>query len=78
MSDVFYITTPIYYVSGRPHLGSAYTTIACDALARYHRLRGEEVLFATGTDAHGNKSVLEAQKAGLPTDEYVGKMVEAY
>jgi methionyl-tRNA synthetase len=78
MSDVFYITTPIYYVSGRPHLGSAYTTIACDVLARYHRLRGEEVLFATGTDEHGNKSVLEAQKAGLPTDEYVGKMVEAY
>ena len=78
MSDVFYITTPIYYVSGRPHLGSAYTTIACDTLARYHRLRGEEVVFATGTDEHGNKSVLEAQQAGLSTQEYVDKMVDAY
>lgn len=78
MSEVFYITTPIYYVSGRPHLGSAYTTIAADVLARYHRLRGEEVIFATGTDEHGNKSVLEAEKASLPTDVYVGKMVAAY
>jgi len=78
MSDVFYITTPIYYVSGVPHLGNAYTTISCDVLARYHRLRGDEVVFATGTDEHGNKSVLEAAKAGLPTDEYVSQMVEAY
>jgi len=78
MSDVFYITTPIYYVSGVPHLGSAYTTIACDTLARYHRLRGEEVVFATGTDEHGNKSVLEAAKAGVPTAEYVDQMVAAY
>ena len=75
---MFYITTPIYYVSGRPHLGSAYTTIACDTLARYHRLRGDEVLFATGTDEHGNKSVLEAEKAGVSTAEYVGKMVDSY
>lgn len=75
---MFYITTPIYYVSGRPHLGSAYTTIACDVLARYHRLRGEEVLFATGTDEHGNKSVLEAEKAGVPTEEYVDGMVASY
>jgi methionyl-tRNA synthetase len=78
MSDVFYITTPIYYVSGVPHLGSAYTTIACDALARYHRMCGEEVLFATGTDEHGNKSVLEAAKAGMPTGQYVDQMVAAY
>ncbi|MCE5238353.1 methionine--tRNA ligase [bacterium] len=78
MPEVFYITTPIYYVSGQPHLGNAYTTIACDVLARYHRLRGELVVFATGTDEHGNKSVLEAAKAGLAVDEYVAQMVGAY
>jgi methionyl-tRNA synthetase len=78
MSEVFYITTPIYYVSGVPHLGNAYTTIACDVLARYHRLRGEAVVFATGTDEHGNKSVLEAARAGLPVEQYVEQMVKAY
>ncbi|MEN6643588.1 MAG: methionine--tRNA ligase [Armatimonadia bacterium] len=78
MSDVFYITTPIYYVSGRPHLGSAYTTIAADVLARYHRLRGDEVLFATGTDEHGNKCAIGARDAGMATDAYVTKMAAAY
>lgn len=78
MPDTFYITTPIYYVSGVPHIGNAYPTIAADVLARYHRLRGEQVVFATGTDEHGNKSVLEAAKVGLPTDEYVNRMVAAY
>ena len=51
----YYITTPIYYVNDVPHIGPAYTTIAADVLARYHRLRGDEVFFLTGTDEHGQK-----------------------
>lgn len=78
MGKVFYITTPIYYISGQPHIGNAYTTIAADVLARYHRLRGEEVLFATGTDEHGNKSVQEAAKAGVPIEQFAAQMAEAY
>lgn len=78
MAETFYITTPIYYVSGVPHLGSAYTTVAADALARYHRLRGEQVVFATGTDEHGNKSLREAEAAGEPVEQYVERLAEAY
>lgn len=55
MSDAFYITTPIYYVNGEPHLGSTYTTTLADALTRYHRLYGEDCRFLTGTDEHGSK-----------------------
>ena len=51
----FYVTTPIYYVNDLPHLGHAYTTIACDVLARYKRMRGYDVMFLTGTDEHGQK-----------------------
>ncbi|HLR92625.1 MAG TPA: class I tRNA ligase family protein, partial [Atopostipes sp.] len=51
----YYITTPIYYPSGKLHIGSAYTTIACDILARYKRLQGEDVFYLTGTDEHGLK-----------------------
>jgi methionyl-tRNA synthetase len=78
MSKTFYITTPIYYVSGKPHLGSAYTTIAADVLARYHRMRGESVIFATGTDEHGEKVSLQAQEAGLATGPYTDGMVATY
>jgi methionyl-tRNA synthetase len=55
MASRFYVTTPIYYINDVPHLGSAYTTIAADVLARYHRLRGDETRFLTGTDEHGLK-----------------------
>jgi methionyl-tRNA synthetase len=55
MTDRFYITTPIYYPNGEPHLGSVYTTVICDVLARYHRLKGDETYFLTGTDEHGTK-----------------------
>ena len=55
MKKTFYITTPIYYVNDRPHIGHAYTTLAADVLARYHRLCGEDVFFLTGTDEHGAK-----------------------
>ena len=59
------LTTPLYYVNDRPHLGSAYTTLACDALARFWRLTGEEVLFITGCDEHGQKIQRTAEAAGL-------------
>jgi methionyl-tRNA synthetase len=59
------LTTPLYYVNDRPHLGSAYTTLACDALARFWRLRGEPVLFITGCDEHGQKIQRTAEAAGL-------------
>ena len=54
-SGAFYVTTPIYYVNDVPHIGHAYTTLACDALARFMRLDGREVRFLTGTDEHGQK-----------------------
>ena len=61
----FYITTPIYYVNDVPHIGHAYTTIAADVLARYKKLSGYDVLFATGTDEHGQKIVHSAEKINL-------------
>src|SRR6202162_6018271 len=64
MSKKFYITTPIYYVNARPHIGHAYTTIACDAIARRQRMLGAETFFLTGTDEHGQKIERAAQAAG--------------
>ncbi len=61
----FYITTPIYYVNDKPHVGHAYTTVAADVLARWHRLNGDEVFFLTGTDEHGAKVAQSARQAGL-------------
>ncbi|MCK7511526.1 MAG: class I tRNA ligase family protein [Desulfobacterales bacterium] len=60
----FYITTPIYYVNARPHLGHAYTTIVADVVRRFHRMRAEEVFFLTGTDEHGDKVVRAAAEGG--------------
>ena len=57
----FYITTPIYYPSGNPHIGHCYTTVACDSIARYKRMQGCDVMFLTGTDEHGQKIELKAQ-----------------
>lgn len=71
----FYITTPIYYVNGSPHIGSAYTTIAADVLARWHRLLGEEVFFLTGTDEHGQKIQEAAEKEGLTPKAFTNKIV---
>ena len=51
----FYITTPIYYVNDSPHIGHCYTTVACDIFSRFHKLKGEEVYFLSGTDEHGQK-----------------------
>ncbi|HEY7140461.1 MAG TPA: methionine--tRNA ligase [Methylomirabilota bacterium] len=61
---VFYLTTPIYYINGPPHLGHAYTTIVADTMARYHRLAGDDVFFLTGTDEHGDKIAQAAAKGG--------------
>ena len=64
MNKKFYITTPIYYVNARPHIGHAYTTIACDAIARRQRMLGADTFFLTGTDEHGQKIERAAQTAG--------------
>ena len=64
-SQGFYATTPIYYVNAKPHLGHAYTTIIGDALARWHRMTGDQVHFLTGTDEHGLKIQQAADAAGM-------------
>ena len=74
MNNSFYITTPIYYPSGKPHLGHAYCTLACDALARFNRLEGKNVLFATGTDEHGQKIQQKADELKITPQEYVDNM----
>lgn len=66
----FYVTTPIYYVNDKPHIGHAYTTLAADVLARYHRLSGAAVFFLTGTDEHGSKIEAAAQAAGKAPQEF--------
>ncbi|MBU9788662.1 methionine--tRNA ligase [Lentilactobacillus sp. TOM.63] len=70
----FYITTPIYYPSGRLHIGNSYTTIACDAEARYKRAMGYDVFFLTGTDEHGLKIEQKAEQLGMSPQDYVDKM----
>ncbi|OIP36019.1 MAG: methionine--tRNA ligase [Deltaproteobacteria bacterium CG2_30_66_27] len=75
MKDTFYITTPIYYVNDVPHIGHAYTTIACDALARWHRMLGERVFFLTGTDEHGEKVQKTAAAKGLSPRELADQVV---
>ena len=70
----FYITTPIYYPSGRLHIGSSYTTLFCDAMARYKRLTGHEVFFLTGLDEHGQKIEQKAEENGISPQEYVDSM----
>ncbi len=74
----FYLTTPIYYVNDTPHLGHAYTTVAADVLARYHRLFGEEVFFLTGTDEHGSKVEQSAKKAGRQPADFCAENAAEY
>ncbi len=71
MSTPFYITTPIYYVNAKPHLGHAYTTLVADVATRFHDMCGCETFFLTGTDEHGDKIVQAAEKEGLEPREYV-------
>lgn len=73
--EKFYITTPIYYPSGKWHLGHCYTTVSCDAIARFNRLDGKDVFFLTGTDEHGQKIEAKALASGLTPKEYVDGVV---
>jgi methionyl-tRNA synthetase len=76
--STFYLTTPIYYVNARPHLGHACTTIMADAMCRYRRLRGDRVYFLTGTDEHGDKIAQAAAKAGVSPKAYADEIADAY
>ena len=78
MSKKFYITTPIYYPSGNPHIGHCYTTVACDSIARYKRMQGYDVMFLTGTDEHGLKIEQKAAEKGISPKEYVDEIVEVF
>lgn len=74
--ETFYITTPIYYPSGKLHIGNSYTTIACDVMARYKRLQDFDVFYLTGTDEHGQKIEKKAAELGVSPKEYVDNMAE--
>jgi methionyl-tRNA synthetase len=79
MADrTFYLTTPIYYVNARPHLGHSYATIAADAMCRYHRLRGDRVYFLTGTDEHGDRIAQVAAAAGVTPQAYADEISGAF
>ncbi len=73
-SNKFYVTTPIYYVNARPHIGHAYTTIVADVLARHHRSLGEDTLFLTGTDEHGQKIERSASAAGIAPQQFADQV----
>jgi len=76
--ETFYVTTPIYYPNDVPHLGHAYTTIAADVLSRWNKLLGKEVFFLTGTDEHGKKIALTAEKAGKNPKEFVDTLIPEF
>ena len=74
----YYITTPIYYPSGNPHIGHCYTTVACDTIARFKRMQGYDVMFLTGTDEHGIKIEQKAKEKGVTPKEYVDPIVDNF
>jgi methionyl-tRNA synthetase len=74
----YYLTTPIYYVNGKPHIGHAYTTCAADILIRHHRQRGDETFFLTGVDEHATKVYRVAEEQGLPVQQYVDQIAEVW
>ncbi len=74
----FYITTPIYYPSASPHIGHLYTTVACDAIARFKRMQGCDVMFLTGTDEHGQKIEQKAKEANVTPKQYVDEIAEKF
>src|SRR3954465_874381 len=78
MADPFYVTTPIYYVNSVPHLGTLYTTVVADALARYHRARGHETFFLTGTDEHGQKIERMAREKGQAPKAFCDDVVAGF
>jgi len=76
--DCVYITTPLYYVNAEPHLGSAYTMIITDTLARYHRANGRETFYLTGTDEHGDKIAQAAAQAGMDPKAFTDQISTAF
>ena len=78
MSKPYYITTPIYYPSGNPHICHCYTTVACDSIARFRRMQGYDVMFLTGTDEHGQKIEEKAKESGVTPKEYVDEKVAVF
>ncbi|MGH6954166.1 MAG: class I tRNA ligase family protein, partial [Alphaproteobacteria bacterium] len=78
MTKRYYVTSPIYYVNDAPHIGHAYTTVACDVMARFMRLDGYDVRLLTGTDEHGQKVEKSSQRAGLEPRPFVDKMSENF
>ncbi|MFW6011376.1 MAG: class I tRNA ligase family protein, partial [Desulfosalsimonas sp.] len=78
MTSAFYITTPIYYVNAKPHLGHTYTTIAADVARRFHRMKNEETFFLTGTDEHGDKIVKAAEAGGMDPKSYADKISQLF
>src|SRR2546426_74897 len=74
----FYVTTPIYYVTARPHLGSLYSTLLADVVARWEKLKGKKVFFLTGTDEHGQKVAEAAARANKHPQEFVDSFIMAY
>lgn len=78
MAHRFTLTTPLYYVNDRPHIGSVYTTLAADAMARWRRLQGDQVCLITGCDEHGLKIQRSAAAAGVPTKDYVDRMASHF
>jgi len=78
MKNTYYVTTPVYYVNDKPHIGSAYTNIAADVLARFHRIKGEKVFFLTGTDEHGEKIAKAAEEKGKGTKEFLDELIPSF
>ena len=74
----YYITTPIYYVNDNPHIGHAYTTLACDVMARFKRLDGYDVMFLTGTDEHGQKVEKSAHDAGVEPQIFTDRVSQRF
>lgn len=74
----FALTTPLYYVNGLPHIGSAYTTMIADAIARWYRLSGHEVMFVTGTDEHGQKIQRTAEEKGVNPQEHCDRISQQF
>ena len=78
MSKAYYITTPIYYVNDKPHIGHAYTSLACDVMARFKRLDGYDVHFVTGTDEHGQKIAQSAEKEGMDPQAFTDRVSQTF
>src|SRR5436305_1762223 len=78
MPKTFFITTAIYYTNSSPHVGHAYEMVLADVIARYHRLKGEDVFFLTGVDQHGQKVQQSAAKAGVPPAEFVKDITQKF